>query len=302
MNKRGGSLFIRTYILAILLGLICCTQALGAEEPDELYNLGRFEEAEKAYAGADMNHPKDIRYRYNRGCAAYQNSDFQGATAAFSSVLRRSDDGETQFKAAYNLGNTAYMQGDFASAVEYYKRAIRHNPANEDAKYNLELALKGLQKAKEQKEQKSESGSQKGSDQEDKGEQSGTGEKEEGSKKPSQEDSSDQKDSEGKDQRDDQGKDESGQEGKSEQGSASRQNEGRPAEQDVPKNLSGALQPLLALPETEDESKPSDLAGSSIDKQRAEALLDNIKENRQRFLQFQVPEDKKRGVASGKAW
>lgn len=302
MIKRGGALLIRAYILAIFLGLICFTHALGAEEPDELYNLGRFEEAEKAYAGADMNHPKDIRYRYNRGCAAYQNSDYKGATAAFSSVLRRSDDGETQFMAAYNLGNTAYMQGDFASAVEFYKRAIQYNPENADAKYNLELALKGLQKSKEQEEQKSENGSQKESDQEGKGEQSGTGEKEKSSKKPSQEDSSDQKNSEGRDQGDEQGEAKYGQEEKSEQGSAGRQDKGRPAEQDAPKDLSGALQTLQALPEPEDESKPSDRPFSSIDKQRAEALLDNIKENRQRFLQLQIPEDKKRGVASGKAW
>ena len=287
---------MRVYISAIFLGLICFTNALAAEEPDALYNRGRFAEAEKAYADSDMNHPKDIRHRYNRGCAAYQNSDYQGASAAFSSVLRRADDGETRFKAAYNLGNTAYKQGDFDSAIAYYKKAILSNPENPDAKYNLELALKGLQKAKEQKEQDSEKGSQEDSEQGGKGKQPDAGEKEEASKEPPQEESSDQKESAGQDQRDQQGKAESGQE------SANQQDKGRKAEQNVPEDLSGDLQALQALSEAEDDGDVSDRAVSSTDRNKAEALLDNIKENRQRFLQFQIPEDKQRGVASGKAW
>ena len=296
MIRRKRVWFMRAYVFAILLGLICFTHALAAEEPDELYNQGRFAEAEAAYADGDMSHPKDIRYRYNRGCAAYQNSDYQGSTAAFSSVLRRAEDAETGFKAAYNLGNTAYKQGDFASAVEYYKKAILFNPENEDAKYNLELALKGLQTAKEQEEQESEKGSQKDSGQEGKGEPAETGDMEKASKESSQEGSSNQKESAGQDQRDPQGEAESGQEG------ATRQDESRQAEQDVPKDLSGDLQALQALSEPEDDSHVSDRAVSSIDRKKAEALLDNIKENRERFLRFQVPEDKERGVASGRAW
>ena len=287
---------MRVYISAIFLGLICFTNALAAEEPDELYNRGRFAEAEKAYADADMNHPKDIRHRYNRGCAAYQNSDYQGAAAAFSSVLRRADDGETRFKAAYNLGNTAYKQGDFGSAIAYYKKAILSNPENGDAKYNLELALKRLQKAKEQKEQESEQGGQEDSKQGGKGKQPDAGEKEEASKEPPEEGSSDQEESAGQDQPDQQGETESGQE------SATQKDEGRKAEQDAPKDLSGNLQALQALSEEKDDSHVTDQAVSSTDTKKAEALLDNIKENRQRFLQFQVPEDKQRGVASGKAW
>ena len=175
-------------------------------------------------------------------------------------------------------------------------KAILSDPENADAKYNLELALKELRKAKEQQEQDSGKGSQKDSEQGGKGKQPDAGEKEEASKESPQEGSSDQKESAGQDQRDQQGKAESGQE------SATRQDEGRKAEQDPPKDLSGDLQALQALSEAEDDSYVSDRAISSTDRKKAEALLDNIKENRQRFLKSQVPEDKQRGVASGKAW
>jgi hypothetical protein len=39
-----------------------------------------------------------------------------------------------------------------------------------------------------------------------------------------------------------------------------------------------------------------------LDKKKAEALLDNLQEDRSRFLQFQIPEDKRTGVTSGKDW
>ena len=152
--------------LQILTGILffiffCSCPALAAENPDKLYGQGRFEEAEKAYSRSDMDNPKDIRYRYNRGCAAYQNSDFKGAMAAFSSVLRRSDNEEIQFKAAYNLGNAAFKEGNFESAVGQYKEALLSNPESEDAKYNLELALRELEKLKKKKTEKQKKECQK---------------------------------------------------------------------------------------------------------------------------------------------
>jgi len=54
-----------------------------AADADELYRKGDYAEAEKAYKQGDMDNPKDIRFRYNRGCAAFQNSDYKGAAGSF---------------------------------------------------------------------------------------------------------------------------------------------------------------------------------------------------------------------------
>ena len=141
----------------LLLGLALPNLTYAAENPDELYRQGRYAEAEQTYAQYDMDHPKDIRYRYNRGCSSYSNSDYQAAMAAFASVLRRATDDNLKFKASYNLGNTAFKQGDFASAAAHYKQAIRYNPENEDAQHNLELALIELAKAKKDETEKPKS-------------------------------------------------------------------------------------------------------------------------------------------------
>lgn len=45
----------------------------------------------------------------------------------------------------YNLGNAQLAAGDPAAAIESYKDSLRLAPDQEDAKYNLELALQALQ-------------------------------------------------------------------------------------------------------------------------------------------------------------
>ena len=59
---------------------------------------------------------------------------------------------------------------------------------------------------------------------------------------------------------------------------------------------------MHGLSEEEEDDQASGATMSMIDRRKAEALLDNVKENRTRFLQFQVPEEKKRGVSSGRDW
>ncbi len=65
--------------------------------------------------------------------------------------------------AQYNLGNARLASGDASGAVEAYKSALRLAPENEDAKYNLELALRQLEKERQAKKpQETPQGKQQG--------------------------------------------------------------------------------------------------------------------------------------------
>jgi Ca-activated chloride channel family protein len=277
----------------LLFSLLSCCRAQAEENPDELYREGRFDEAEKAYAVSDMNKPKDIRYRYNRGCAAYQNSDFKGARAAFSSVLRRTENEEIQFKAAYNLGNAAFKENDFKTAVAHYKEALLSNTESEDARYNLELSLRELEKLKKKKSEEQKKEDQKTPAQsKDKEDTTRSGEKTEGP---------DQKQAEAQFQKNGKAQKETGKQEGDKRAKDERPEEGQNTEQESPKDLSGELTPLQAMPEQGKDQTP-DQVEAMLDRKKAEALLDNLNEDRSRFLRFQIPEDKKRGVQSGKDW
>lgn len=294
----------RRTVFLFLLGLIFSTQAQAhaTEDPDNLYRKGHFAEAEKAYERADMDHPRDVRFRYNRGCAAYQNGDYQVAGAAFSSVLKRAQDAEQKFKAAFNLGNVALKQGDAASALEYYKKAILYDPENEDAKYNLELALRELEKQKQKKTDKPraqpEPDSGQTHSQKDQPESAETGQGSgERSQPPSEMGGPQNQEEERKE-----GQTESGQTGGHQLEKEIGSDQPQQAKQETPKDLSGELTPLQALPDAQESEEMPEGGVSLMDKKKAEALLDNITENRLRFLPMQIPEDKKHGVASGKDW
>ncbi len=250
-------------LFSILWLLLVSAHGECAENPDELYDQGRFAEAAESYANRDMDNPKDIRYRYNRGCADYQASDFKGAMAAFSSVLKRTDDPQTRVKATFNLGNVAFKQKDYVSAKAYYQQALVLDPANENAKFNLEMALRELEKQKKREEEKKRQ-------QQKQQKKNAQKEKKEGEKKPSQGDQ---------------------QQEKGDQKKREAQNEPQ-----------GGNEPKDQQKTDPEAQKPRQLPAAPMQKQKAEALLDNIKEDRARFLKYQVPEANGRKRSSGKDW
>jgi len=292
----GGSLPV---LAAGLLCLALAGRALAAEPPDELYRKGRFSEAEQAYADMDMDHPKDLRYRYNRGCAAYQKGDYQAAASAFASVLRRAEDNAVRFKAAYNLGNAAYQQGDYQAAVQSYTQALALDAADPDARYNLELALRELKKQKDRQEK--QSGDQQQPDAGQQPEKSDGGQKKQDQRPQSQNKSAADKPASDRQEQNDPA------EAQNEENKAaenSRQNQPRTGQQSGPedqKELSGELKPRNGMQSAKgDRQTPPPL--SAMDRKKAEALLDNIQEDRSLLMQLQTARERQTGTASGKDW
>jgi len=272
--------------------ILAAADARADESPDELYRQGRFAEAEKAYAQSDMDNPKDLRYRYNRGVAAYQGGDYQGAAAAFASVLRRSQDDELRTKAAYNLGNATYMQGDFKSAVEHYKQALVQDPTSEDARHNLELAAYAVQMMEQQQRKQSQDQSQK--DQSD-GEKKKDDQGQPHGDKPSNQETAQQQ----KRNRPEQspGSQEKLADQSSEEQSPGQQQSGRKSRPE----LAGELKPRADMPPAQADEQTAGASIIRMNQKKAEALLDNIQEDRSQMMRLQI-KDRQAGVRSGKDW
>ena len=275
-------------LAALLLGsLVVADRARAGEDPDQLYRKGRFAEAEKVYADLDMDHPKDIRYRYNRGCAAYGKGDYEGAIAAFSSAIVRAGDDTVRFKATYNLGNAVFQKGDFAAAADLYRNALRYNTASEDARHNLELALRKLEQQKKDQEKKDQ-------EKKDKEKKDGKGGKKDSPDKKSGGEKGDGKKEQapGKseaDKKDGAGENNQGQD----------QEPGKDGAEKKP-DPSGELKPLKDLPENAQKDQTPGSAASAADRRMAEALLNNVTEDRSHLRQPGAV--RRRTVRSGKDW
>lgn len=300
--------FMAAVCFLLVVGIVPTVRA--AETADELYEQGRFQEALDAYDRLDLENPKDLRYRYNRGCAAYRKGDHQRAMAAFSSLLRRLDtlgtsqagrDRELRAKATFNMGNTAFQQGAYERAAQYYKQALEYEETRADARYNLELALRRLDEKQRQEGDENTAGAPPENREEDGGEANEGGDG--AGESPPEETPEREQDKavgEGDETRDAEGT-EANEPAPVADEPAER---GQREEEHESENLSGDLKGPQVGDSAPREGADEDVrAGvSAMDRERAEALLDNVIEDRARFLRFQIPEDKTDGVPSGKDW
>ena len=69
--------------------------------------------------------------------------------------LEAAENGDPALSSAswYNLGNALYRQQQLQESLEAYKQALRANPADLDAKHNLERVLEQLQEQEQQRTQ-----------------------------------------------------------------------------------------------------------------------------------------------------
>jgi len=281
----------RAKLFSIMTVLIIChgNSVWANENPEEFYQKGHYQKAEQAFIKKDMDHPKDVRNRYNRGCASFQNANYEGASAAFRSALKRTDDKQISFSSAYNLGNSLFKQGDFQGAAQAFKQAIKINPGDEDSKYNYGLALKTIeenQKKEKEKEKQQENQDQDQEQAQDKNKKKKNDKKKDDPHKQQKQNQNKENQSGQSNERKDQADQDSGQDDQA----RNKQEQGESAEQT---EKSGQ-------PEQNAETSEEYQAGA-MSKNEAEAFLDNIGEdpaaiNRLRF------HGKEQKTASGKDW
>lgn len=109
-------------------------------EANELARAGDYAAAIEAYQAAQVAEPDNAVFYFNAAGAYIGASDLASAQAALDQAILRGD-ANLQSAAYYNLGNMRLQAADLQLAINAYQEALRLNPNNADARYNLELAL-----------------------------------------------------------------------------------------------------------------------------------------------------------------
>ena len=113
------------------------------KEGNRLFELGKYQDAEKAYLDAQAQSPGRPELIYNMGNSLVRQKKYEQALQSLRQAARKGDQKVRQ-GSSYNIGNALFEMGNFKDAVQAYVDALRVNPADLDAKHNLELALKNL--------------------------------------------------------------------------------------------------------------------------------------------------------------
>jgi tetratricopeptide (TPR) repeat protein len=117
------------------------------------YRDGNFQQAEVEYRKALEKEPDSYKADYNLANALYKQKQYEAAAGRYAALAEKETDKENQGRYYYNLGNTHYENKKFKESIEAYKMALRNNPADADAKHNLQLALRMLNEQQQQENQ-----------------------------------------------------------------------------------------------------------------------------------------------------
>ncbi|MEY2408784.1 MAG: Ca-activated chloride channel [Verrucomicrobiota bacterium] len=128
------------------------------------YDAGKYEASQLEYERAlNKKKTEDPRLHFNAGAAAFKGRDYEAAAQHLNSSLI-AQDVPLQQRSYYNLGNTRYRLGEQAAepdkkkslweqASKSFESAIKLDPRDDDAKFNLEFVKQKLEELKQQQQQ-----------------------------------------------------------------------------------------------------------------------------------------------------
>lgn len=129
---------------------------------NKAYKQKDFNQAATHYRSAEIDRPGSPVAAYNLGTALVAGESYDEALRKLMESTAKLTGPDLE-KAYYNVGNGLFGSQKYQEAAGAYKKALEIDPADRDAKYNLELALKKLQEQKQQqkKNQKQDRKNQK---------------------------------------------------------------------------------------------------------------------------------------------
>ncbi len=121
-------------------------------EGNTLFEQERYDEAMNKYRDAQVHDPESPIIQFNMGAANYKKNKYDEALKELESSLT-TDDALAQSQAYYNMGNSLYRLGKLPESIMAYQQALKLNPDDEDAKYNIEFVRRQLKDQSEKQQQ-----------------------------------------------------------------------------------------------------------------------------------------------------
>lgn len=161
------------------------------------YGKGKYADAEESYRKSLQQKPNSYKGAFNLGDAYYKQGKYQEAIEQFEAIANRKSSSDTMAKAFHNLGNS-YLKNylsmpkmlandslnqlkekSLTNSVEAYKKSLKNNPKDEDARYNLSYASRLLKQQQQQNQQnKNDKNKDKNKDENKKGNENNKDKKE----------------------------------------------------------------------------------------------------------------------------
>lgn len=150
----------RRYASAILVLMLVSTIPTQAQsdrsnirEGNRLFRSGKHADSEVSYRKAMEKNPRNPQAAYNLGNALFAQKKDSAAVVAYQSGVQLETSSIRKAMGYHNMGVVCQSHKMFSEAIEAYKNALRLNPKDDEARYNLELCKKQQKKQQDKKNQ-----------------------------------------------------------------------------------------------------------------------------------------------------
>jgi tetratricopeptide (TPR) repeat protein len=146
-------------MLLLLLTAAASNTAAQEERPHvrrgvALLEQERFAEAEAEFRSALQLKPSSFEAAYNLGTALFRQEKYDEALQQLQATTPFANDDKQRLASLFhNLGNSYLFGQNIDQSIEAYKQALRHNPLDDETRYNLIAAMKLKDEQEEQEEE-----------------------------------------------------------------------------------------------------------------------------------------------------
>jgi len=149
---------------------------------NKAYSKNDFLESEVQYRQALEKNKYSFKANFNLGDALYKQNKFNEADSIYKDINTPGLSDAEKSMVYFNRGNSLFKQNKFKESADAYKMALKYNPTDMDAKYNLSEALRMMQNQQNQQNQNNNQQQNNNNDNKDKKDQNQNNDKKDNKK------------------------------------------------------------------------------------------------------------------------
>lgn len=157
---------------------ILASAALQAQKENALIRSGnrfykqkQIDQSQQQYQKAIQQAPENPTANYNLGNTQFRKDDFENAAKSYDASISHTSDKAMQEKGLYNKGVAEIKQQKLEESIRSWKDALKIDPADSDARENLQKALQELKSKQPQQQKQDQKQDQQKQDQQKKEQQ-----------------------------------------------------------------------------------------------------------------------------------
>jgi len=152
MIKSKSILIFGVFVILLLssLSIMAQTERKCIRRGNRAFGKQDYVESEVQYRKALENNAHSYKGKFNLSTAQYKQNKYDDAISTMDDINTSGLSNQQKSIISYNKGNSLFESKKFSESVKAYKEALKENPNDNAARYNLSEAIRMMQQQQQQ--------------------------------------------------------------------------------------------------------------------------------------------------------